>query len=160
MEKAKKEFLKNKVVPLKQTKTVEELIQYVEEKFAVTERPARHIKEFPALRDSARNFYLSANNQSVQAQIEEFEFVFLEIGQTPASERYDAPKESRRIGEPIVVLFEKKTGCMDSNSQLLLLELFVVRGISEEDYINETGDFGGYMMYLDTYLALRGSYTF
>ena len=39
----------------------------------------------------------------------------------------------------------------------MLLELFVVRGISEEDYINETGDFGGYMMYLDTYLAMRES---
>ena len=110
MEKAKKEFLKNKIVPLKQAKTVEELIQYVEEKFAVTERPARHIKEFPALKDSARNFYLSANNQSVQAQIEEFEFVFLEIGQTPASEKYYTLKESRRIGEALVVLFEKRRG--------------------------------------------------
>ena len=45
--------------------------------------------------------------------------------------------------------------CLDSNSQLLLLELCVVRGISEADYYNEMSELGGYRRVIETYLEMR-----
>ena len=55
------------------------------------------------------------------------------------------------IYEPIYVLFEKKTGYITSNSQMLLLELFIEQGIDEEDLKSDSIHARSYLSRIERY---------
>lgn len=82
----------------------------------------------------------------------DLEWAAYELENNRENEKYYNDILMELPGETIIVVFEKKTGWITSNCQLLLLELFVERGVSKFDYDNETGNFNCYLIYMDGYL--------
>lgn len=62
--------------------------------------------------------------------------------------------EEMEPGETIYVVFEEKTGYLESNSNRLFLELFREKGIDEADLAKENDYCKSYMLYLEEYISL------
>ena len=81
----------------------------------------------------------------------ELEWAAYELENNRENEKYYNDMLTELPGETIIVVFEKKTGWITSNCQLLLLELLVERGVSKFDYDHETSNLNCYLTYLDGY---------
>ena len=85
---------------------------------------------------------------------DELEFVYYLVEHNEETEHYYEEIISRQIPvfyEPIYVLFEKKTGYITSNAQMLLLELFIEQGIDEKDLESESIHAISYLSFIDRY---------
>ena len=85
---------------------------------------------------------------------DELEFVRYLVEHNEDTEHYYEEMLSRvvpAIYKPIYVLFEKKTGYITSNSQMLLLELFIEQGIDEEDLESESIHAISYLSRIERY---------
>ena len=85
----------------------------------------------------------------------ELEFEYYLVEHNEETEHYYEEIISRQVPvfyEPIYVLFEKKTGYITSNSQMLLLELFIEQGIDEEDLKSDSIHAKSYLSRIDRYV--------
>lgn len=108
------------------------------------------------------SFFMKAMTQNVLYSIlneegyneDDLEFVYYLVEHNEETEHYYEEMFSRvvpAIYEPIYVLFEKRTGYITSNSQLLLLELFIEQGIDEEDLESNSIHAKSYLSRIDRY---------
>ena len=109
-----------------------------------------------------KSFFMKAMTESVLYSIlnedgykeEDLEFVYYLVEHNEETEHYYEEMLSGQVPikyEPIYVLFEKKTGYITSNSQMLLLELFIEQGIDEEDLESESIHAISYLSFIDRY---------
>ena len=85
---------------------------------------------------------------------DELEFEYYLVEHNEETEHYYEEMLSGQVPikyEPIYVLFEKKKGYITSNSQMLLLELFIEQGIDEEELKSNSILAKSYLSRIDRY---------
>ena len=144
----------NQFVPniIKPRKSSEEFLSHLQNKVKCTQSdvPDRNSFFMKTITFNVLNCIL--NVEGLTENNLEFEYYLVEHNEE--TEHYYEEIISRQVPafyEPIYVLFEKKTGYITSNSQMLLLELFIEQGIDEEDLESESIHAISYLSRIDRY---------
>lgn len=95
--------------------------------------------------------FFSLRNREFNYLIDELDIHVFEILHTPKSDIYY--KEYNKIlrNSNIYVIYDTKTGCIDSNCSLLARKIFILEGISKNDITNNTSTLFFYLRALDEY---------
>ena len=146
---AKKQFIPQIISPRKSS---EEFLMHLTNKIKCTPSDVSERNSFfmKAITFNVLNCIL--NVEGLTEEDLEFEYYLVEHNED--TEHYYEEMLSRvvpAIYKPIYVLFEKKTGYITSNSQMLLLELFIEQGIDEEDLKSDSILARSYLSYIDRY---------
>ena len=130
---------------IKPRKTLDEIVNYLQSNVDI--KPM----ELQSLYASPLGVCCTAYEHNLQMQgypTENLKWVAYEVLNTKNNKDYYKSSNF----ESLYVVFEKTTGWIYSNSQLLFLELTVERGISQYDYEHETNDLKCLFMYIEGYL--------
>lgn len=88
-------------------------------------------------------------NPSKFIQMYNFEFELFSFKHSPENNSFYENYESRECADDIVyVIFENNSNSFDCNSNRLLLELLVFKGINEDDVNNLTNSYYTYLTYI------------
>ncbi|AAM25834.1 hypothetical protein M2349_002435 [Caldanaerobacter subterraneus subsp. tengcongensis MB4] len=143
---------KHKITPGE--KSIEELIDFLKQKVDIKEISTTDLPE-SIMKHIILNAVHCLRNQRLNLTAREFNFIAYKLFKNDKSNLYYqsnyAHISNNEKEDIIYVVFETKTGCIHSNCNRLLLELFIEQGISEFDYKNETPMFYAYLGYLDAY---------
>ncbi|MDR3586982.1 MAG: hypothetical protein P4L59_16970 [Desulfosporosinus sp.] len=147
------EKYKHKIVPGE--KSTEELINFLKDKVDVVEIDTTEFSRFFMERHII-NIVHCVRNQELKLTANDLNIIAFNIIKDNRSNSYYQCRPVQRIAnkhknDMIYVVFEKRTGYIHSNSNKLLLELFIERGISQYDYDNDTNLLHSYLFYLDSY---------
>jgi len=130
---------KHKIMPGE--KSIEELIDFLKQKVDIKEISTTDLPE-SIMKHIAFNAVHCLRNQRLNLTAREFNFIAYKVLKNDKSNLYYqsnyAHISNNEKGDIIYVVFETKTGCINSNCNRLLLELFIEQGISEFDYKNKT----------------------
>lgn len=146
---AKKQYIPQIISPKKSS---EEFLTHLQNKVKCTQSdvPDRNSFFMKAMTFNVLNCILNVEGLTE----DELEFVYYLVEHNEETEHYYEEIISRQIPvfyEPIYVLFEKKTGYITSNAQMLLLELFIEQGIDEKDLESESIHAISYLSFIDRY---------
>ena len=146
---AKKQYIPQIISP---RKTSEGFLEHLKNKIKCTQSdvPDRNSFFMKAMTFNVINCILDVEGLTE----DELEFVYYLVEHNEDTEHYYEEMLSRvvpAIYKPIYVLFEKQTGYITSNSQMLLLELFIEQGIDEEDLKSDSIHARSYLSYIDRY---------
>ena len=95
------------------------------------------------------NVYHCCLNQLSVFERSAFSFKCFTVIKNEKSRIYYADMET---DETIYVIFEEKTGYMESNCNILFLELFIEKGIDDVDLSSENDYCKSYFSYLEQYM--------
>lgn len=89
-----------------------------------------------------------ASRYIIKLEEKDLEIQILTIKENKKSKEYYLKMDDN---EQIYVIFEKNTGYIESNCNLLFLELYIERGINVDDYNSENDFCKAYLSYLECY---------
>ncbi len=96
------------------------------------------------------NAFYCINNQKLQITPDEMVFRFFEIIKDKRAKQYFVNEPNQLFTQDMCyIIFEEKTGYMDSSSNKLFLDMMLKRGVSQEDYDNEGLQFRALLGYLN-----------
>ncbi len=95
--------------------------------------------------------FYSLRNREFNYSIDELDIHVFEILHTPESDLYYREYNRNLRSSNIYVIYDTKTGCIDSNCSLLARKIFILEGISENDIKNNTPTLFFYLRSLDEY---------
>lgn len=95
------------------------------------------------------NVYHCILNQLPTYDRKDFSFKCFTVTKNEKSRIYYADMEPK---ETIYVIFEEKTGYIESNCNILFLELFIEKGIDDMDLSSENDYCKSYFSYLERYI--------
>lgn len=129
-------------------KTVSELSILLKNKLTVQEIGAENFSDYyrEALK---RNAFYCINNEKLQIRSDEMVFRFFEVIMDERARRYFAVEPNTLLMQDMCyIIFEEKTGYMCSSSNKLFRDMMLERGVSQEDYDNESLQFRALLGYL------------
>lgn len=146
---------KNKVSFGKQKKNIQpneknadEIIDYINNTFTVKKMTLDNLDYFSSimLNNTRKNLsiHLQSNNKEVNEK--KFEFVIFKIEHDDKSDIYFC--EETFCDDNILVIIEKSTRYIYSDSSILQNKIYILRGVSQDDINNETVDFKSYLFFL------------
>ncbi len=142
-------------------KNSDQIIQFLSKKFLIREIEKDDIPTL-YLKIQIENFVNSRTGERFNLRADTLELHVIEIERNAESERYfkDFVPMCRDDGssgsdERLVVLIEKNSNQIVSNSWLLTLELFIEIGIEPDDYENENDEYFWYLSMLDRYRKIE-----
>lgn len=152
----KREYLlkkyKSKIIPGE--KSIQELIDFLKQKADITEISATDLEK-SIMWHIMFNVIHSLRNQQFNLTADELDFAAYKLTKNAKNDLYYQSSHTHIYDDEeddiIYVVFEIKTGCIHSNSNKLLLELFIEQGVSESDYQHQTIVLDAYLTYLDWY---------
>ena len=130
------------------SKPVPELIDYLKNKLTVQEISS---KEFPNYYCDAikSNAYYCLLNDELQIQPDEMVFRFFKVIMDKRAKQYLAEEPHNILWGMCYIVFEERTGYIDSSSNKLFLDIMLERGVPQEDYDNEGLQFRCLLTYFD-----------
>ena len=146
---AKKQYIPQIISPRKSS---EEFLMHLNNKIKCTpsDVPDRNSFFMKAMTFNVLNCILNVEGLTE----DELQFEYYLVEHNEETEHYYEEMLSGQVPikyEPIYVLFEKKKGYITSNSQMLLLELFIEQGIDEEELKSNSILAKSYLSRIDRY---------
>lgn len=129
-------------------KTVLELSILLKNKLTVQEIGAEKFSDY--YREALKlNAFYCINNEKLQIMPDEMVFRFFEVIMDKRARQYFAAEPNTLLMQDMCyIIFEEKTGYMCSSSNKLFIDMMLARGVSQEDYDNESLQFRALLGYL------------
>ena len=129
-------------------KTVLELSILLKNKLTVQEIGAGKFSDY--YREALKlNAFYCINNEKLQIRPDEMVFRFFKVIMDKRAKQYLAEEPHNILWGMCYIVFEERTGYIDSSSNKLFLDIMLERGVPQEDYDNEGLQFRCLLTYFD-----------
>lgn len=132
-------------------RNIYDIIEYLNSNFIIADINPNLYDYNQLIENFKKTCFYSLRNKEFNYSIDELDIHVYEILHTQESDLYYKEYNMNLRSSNIYVIYDTKTGCINSNCSLLARKIFILEGISENDIQNNTPTLFFYLRALDEY---------